>query len=199
MKKKYLLLFVVISLSVSSFGQVKYRKLPEAPPPVGGYPKNILAIEKKNHDCVRINVKSFSQRLKKYPYNKVTRVQLVSFEGERLPMMNDTVCYSKLKEIKTLTLSQIDSLTDILYNVGFGGTILIIREMSCYSPRNAILFVNSDDKVFEYIELCFECEQFVVSSDKIEFGDTCNQKFTMLKKLFIRAGINYGVRPDEKE
>ena len=156
-----------------------------------------VSIERKNHECVRINVKSFSQRLKQYPYNKSSQIQLVSFEGRKIPVLNDTISYSMLKEVKILTLLQIDSLTDLLYNVGFGGTILIEEEMNCYDPRNAIIFIDSAGKAFEYIEICFECQQFVVSSEKINFGDICNQKFSMLKKQFINAGILYGTLDQE--
>ena len=173
-------------------GQAKFRKSKTELPPPGGYSRSVLTIERKNHECVRINVKSFSQRLKKYPYNKATQIQLASFEGFRIPLLNDTICYSKLKEVKNLTLLQIDSLTDLLYNVGFGGTILLEVEMACYDPRNAIIFIDSTGKAFAFIEICFECEQFVVSSEKIKFGDICNQKFSMLKKLFKNAGILYG-------
>lgn len=192
MKCFNLLLWVFLFSCGQALGQAKFKKLKTEPPPPGGYSKAILAIERKNHECVRINVKSFFQRLKSYPYNKATQIQLASFEGLSIPRLNDTICYSKLKEVKRLTLLQIDSLTELLYNIGFGGTILLEEEKACYNPRNAILFIDSTGKAFEYIELCFECDQFVVSSEKIKFGDICNQKFSMLKKLFKNTGIQYG-------
>ncbi len=196
--KCYSLFFGIFLFSyIQADCQPKFRKLKTELPPPGGYSKSVLAIERKNHECIRINVKSFSQRLKKYPYNKATQIQLVSFDERSIPRLNDTICYSRLKEVKTLTLLQVDLLTNLLYNVGFGGTILLVQEIACYEPRNAIIFIDSSGKAFEYIEICFECERFVVSSEKIEFGDICNQKFSMLKKLFKNAGIQYGTTNQE--
>jgi hypothetical protein len=188
---KFSLIFVLL-FSTTSFGQ--FRKLDTIPPAPGSYPKNILKIEKENHKCVNLPKKSFSTILKKYPFNKTAQIQLVSFKGNKLPIENDTVCYSKLYEVKNLTLRQIDSLTNVMYNIGFGGTILIVEEMTCYNPRNAILFIDNSGKAFEFIEICFECEQTVSSSKKIDFGEVCNEKFNLIKQQFINAGIKYGTK-----
>lgn len=190
-----ILLLVVLFFSTTSYGQ--FRKLDTLPPRPGGYPKSVLKIEKQNHKCVNLPKKSFSTILKKYPFNKAAKIQFVSFKGNKLPAENDTICVSKLFEVKTLTLPQVDSLTNIMYNIGFGGTILIVEEMACYNPRNAILFIDNSDRVFEYIEICFECEQTVSSSDKIDFGEVCNEKFKLIKKQFLNAGIIYGTKTSE--
>lgn len=191
---KFSLLFVLL-FSSCSYGQ--YRKLDTLPPPPGGYPKSVLKIERENHKCVNLPKKSFSTILKKYPFNKTTQIQLVSFKGDKLPIENDTICYSKLYEVKTLTIQQVDSLTNIMYNIGFGGTILFVEEIACYDPRNAILFTDTSGKAFEYIEICFECEHTVNSSEKIDFGEVCNQKFNLIKQQFIRAGIIYGTKESD--
>lgn len=184
---------LIFTLLFSSFSYGQFRKLDIKPPSPGGYPESVLKIEKENHKCVNLPKKTFSTILKKYPFNKTAQIQLVSFKGSKLPIENDTVCYSKLDEVKTLTLRQIDSLTNIMYNIGFGGTILIIQEMACYDPRNAILFIDSSGKAFEFIEICFECEQTVNSSEKIDFGEVCNEKFNLIKQQFKNAGIKYGI------
>ncbi len=191
---KYILV-IAIFFSMNSFAQ--FRKLDTLPPSAGGYPKSVLKIEAENHKCVKLPKKSLSTILQKYPFNKTAQIQLVSFKGPNLPVQNDTVCFSKLNEIKTLTLSEIDSLTNIMYNIGFGGTILLIKEMSCYDPRNAILFVDSSGKIFEFIEICFECRQTVSSSDEIDFGEACNEKFNLIKKQFLQAGIKYGTQEND--
>ncbi|MBK8521301.1 MAG: hypothetical protein WAT20_00820 [Ferruginibacter sp.] len=189
---KYLTLFIYSILSLSNI-QGQKIKLTLKPPGPNTYSKAELAQEKKNHNCIHKNRISFSKISKQYPYNQTSQIQLVSFTDRYLPMLNDSVDYSKLSEVKTLNLKQIDTLTDILYNVGFGGTILLIEEMNCYSPRNAILFLNASGKQFAFLELCFECEDFRSSSENIKFGDKCNQKFPMLKKLFKNAGIVHGI------
>jgi len=188
---KYILILLWFVLS-QSFVNAQKGKLKLKPPGANTYSKSELAQEKKNHNCIHKSRISFSKISKQYPYNLASQIQLVSFTDRNLPMLGDSVDYSKLKEVKVLTLKQIDSLTNILYNVGFGGLILKTEEMSCYNPRNAILFLNASGKEFAFIELCFECEDFRASSENIKFGDKCDQKYSMLKKLFKNAGIVHG-------
>lgn len=191
MKILPLLLLLISNLSYGQFKKLKLRS------PAEGYSKQQLMIEKGNHKCIHIKKETFSSIIKKYPFNESSKIILVSFRGSRLPRENDSICYSKLLETQVLTLTQIDSLTNIMYNIGYGGTVLIEKEDNCYDPRNAILFVNSSDKIFEYIEICFECEQIVTSSQRINFGDSCNEKFDLIKKQFRNAGIVFGISKTE--
>jgi hypothetical protein len=161
-----------------------------------------MKIERRNHECLHRQGKSFTLRLKNYPFNKAAQIKLVSFlhktdkvKGDKfgeLPKQNDTISYSQLHEVKTLTLTEIDKLTDILFNVGFRGPVSSESEISCYEPRNAILFLDKNGKTFEYIEICFGCEKTVVSSNKIIVGDICNQKFELIMKFFRSVGIMHG-------
>ncbi len=173
--------------------------------------KKDAAILRKNKSCIqRVNI-PFAARIKNYPFNLATQIQLVSFRNidtsqfqnmkdiDSLPRLNDTVCYSKLKEIRNLTFAQVDKLTDILYNVGYFGKTYIsgvvnIGSMTmCYNPRNAILFLDTNGKIFEFIEICFECRKTKESSPKIYLGEMCEQKLGMIKTFFKTAGISYGV------
>jgi hypothetical protein len=190
--KKIIILILTILLTTYSFAQ-KLKLEPASP---DKYSKKELAQERKNHNCTHKTYTSFSKRLKNYPFNKATQIKLVSFEGFQMPKIGDSICTGKMTEIKILTLLQIDSLTDIVYNVGFRGNVFYISEKSCYEPRNAILFLNSIRDVFASIEVCFQCENFNASDEKIDLGEICNQKFNMIKKLFSNAGIKYGT---EKE
>ena len=165
----------------------------------------------KSHDCARVKDIPPAERANNYPFNNARQIQLVSFKSsydsvwgqyykDSLPRENDTVVYSKLFEIKTLSHSQIDTLTDLIYNydnkfdyrpkgkVYFTGT-----SMNCYNPRNAILFIDKDKKVFEFIEICFECDKFNSSSDRVSFGTDCNQKLELIKSFFHNIGIEYGI------
>lgn len=63
----------------------------------------------------------------------------------------------------------------------------------CYNPRNAILFLDIDNKVFEFIEICFECDKTEESSDKVNLGIMCNQKLDMVKEFFKEVGVEYGI------
>ncbi len=168
--------------------------------------KKELEMEEKNHHCVKKTNKPFTERLKRYPFNLAAQIQLVSFKAgadtsqfqdmkdlDSLPRLNDTVCYSKLTELKSITFSQVDKLTDILYNYGFSGTIHIGSISLCYFPRNAILFLDKNGKVFEYIEICFECNKIKENSNKISLGQMCEEKMAMLKDFFKTVGIEYGI------
>jgi hypothetical protein len=164
-----------------------------------------------SQDCFKVKSIPLTKRLKLYPFNNTNKIQLVSFKSsldssfgeyykDSLPRKNDTICYSKLYEIKTLENSQLDPLTDIIYNYGFKfkykgkrNVYFIGSVLQCYNPRNAILFLDKDNKVFEFIEICFECEKKRTSSDKVSLGVECNQKLQLVKKVFKDNGIKYGV------
>ncbi len=103
-----------------------------------------------------------------------------------------------VREIKTLTEKGIDSLTDILYNVGYtpvnNNHSLRIADPGgkCFNPRNAILFVDKTGRVTQYIEICFQCHQIVYSSTKIKQTEYCEQKFELLKIYFLSQNIKIG-------
>ena len=111
--KTFLLSLFIFSFAHPSFGQGKSTKKSTKP-------KEITA-------CIdRFNLTP-EQRLKKYPFNKARQIQLVSFSQKEdtseyilasVPIKNDTLSLSKVKGIAKLTKSQIDKLTDILFNVG---------------------------------------------------------------------------------
>ena len=165
----------------------------------------------RSHDCARVKSIPLTERLKLYPFNKATQIQLVSFKSsddtvvgedykDSLPRINDTVCYSKLFEVKTLISSQVDTLTDLIYNYGFKfkykpkeKVYFIGSMLQCYNPRNAILFLDKENQVFEFIEICFECERTRTSSDNVSLGIECNQKLQLIKEFFKAVGIDYGI------
>jgi hypothetical protein len=193
---RQIIFIALLILTHSAYGQKTKNNLAKIPP---GIPtKKEMEAEERNHNCVkRINL-SFTARLKNYPFNISTQIQFVSFIDSNsiessLPRLNDTICYSKLQEVKTLIFTQVDKLTNILYNYGFGGPVYTMGVASCYNPRNAILFLDRTGKAFEFIEICFECSRIQESSEKINAGDLCDQKMDMLKELFKIVGIEYGI------
>ena len=185
-------LLLLAFFTTTAYGQ--FLKLSTKPPPPGGYPEAVLKIEKANHTCVKLPTKSFATLIKKYPFNKSAQIQLASFKGDKLQLQTDSGRSANLYEVNTLQLPQIQSLTNVMYNIGFGGTILLVEELACYDPKNAIVFIDSTGNAFEFIEICFECQQFNSSSENIDFGEVCNEKFNLLKQEFIRAGVLYGTK-----
>lgn len=164
------------------------------------------AVASDNNACVHKGNLSASLRAMKYPLNRAKRVQLVSFTGgpvklpngvltaiTEIPKKNGKIDYKRLREIKTLSVTQVDKLTDILYNYGLAKGEHNILLLKCYMPRNAIIFLDEKGKTFEYIEICFECRRIEKSSNKIDTGDWCSDKIFMLAGFFKKAVIKYGV------
>lgn len=75
-----------------------------------------------------------------------------------------------------------------------------ITTVFCYNPRNAILFVDKNDAVIAYIELCFECFGNRIEPATLKIGNFCDDKYEKIKNLFHSNGIRYGIeRDDENE
>jgi hypothetical protein len=155
--------------------------------------------ESANHNCIETSKYTAEERRRFYPFDTSVVIKLVSFDNledlafeHTLPMKGKEVDFSRITEEKTLTKNQIDKLTNILYNVTYKGEICVLSGAGCYNPRNAILFYDMSDHLLEFVELCFECHERRLSSERISLGDLCNQKSDLLKDLFITAGIEIG-------
>jgi len=107
-------------------------------------------------------------------------------------------------EIVELNQNQIDSLSHILINYKLKKDKLpdeySFFGIGCYTPRNAILFLDDNDKVLSYIEICFECHQFYQMPKEtiinINLFSQLEESFKMidLVKDFMKAnGLKYGV------
>ncbi|GAC1303130.1 MAG: hypothetical protein NVSMB24_08660 [Mucilaginibacter sp.] len=160
-------------------------------------------IAERNHKCVHRNKYSTEQRLKFYPFNKAVQIKLVSFDDStafvsRLPLINDTVDYSKLRETIALTKKQTAQLTDILYNFGDRAPNTIVYGAACYNPHNAILFVDKCGHTFAYFEICFECMGYRLSSNRMKMGQFCEEKFALINNYFGQVGIKTGITPNMK-
>lgn len=107
-------------------------------------------------------------------------------------------------EIIELNQSSIDTLSNLLLKYKLKKDKLP-REYNflgwgCYEPRNAILFLDENNNVFNWIEVCFECYQFCQLSNEtiLNFNkfSGLNESFKMIdfiKEFFIANGIKYGV------
>jgi hypothetical protein len=85
----------------------------------------------------------------------------------------------------TITKAQRDSLFNLLHS----DMCLPGRGSICYNPRHAILFYDSNNKPFGYIEFCFECTQYQTGP---EFElDFCYEKVEALEKMFKNFGVTF--------
>ncbi|MBV8390864.1 MAG: hypothetical protein JO080_13760 [Mucilaginibacter sp.] len=173
-------------------------------------------------DCAFTNKYSIKQRLTRYPFSKAVKIIAVSYptnypkadielddpnhindsllkmridtlSKEGLHVKNGDLNYSSIREIKILNKTQINKLTDIIYNTDYKVKVFNVTERGmCFDPRNALVFFDKDGKVFDYLEICFECLNAESKSDKITVGTLCTQKYEILRKYLISLGIKYG-------
>ncbi len=169
-----------------------------------GQRKNIKKSIKPKEITACINRFSLTpeQRLKEYPFNKARQIQLVSFSQKEdtseyilasVPIKNDTLCMDKVKGIVKLTKSQIDRLTDILFNVGLKENSYTFSVSTAVGLDGGIVFIDSKNKIFEYINICFECQEIEVKTSKVKktLGLPCIEKMKMLKSFFIESGLTF--------
>jgi hypothetical protein len=173
------------------------------------------------NDCVFTNKYTIAQRLKRYPFSKAVKILAVSYDGTGEPNAeitingdtldamthkkysehrphglhfdNDTLDYVSLFEMKQLTPKQINRLTNIMYNTDNRvPNDYVDPGHSCFNPRNALIFYDKNGKVFDYLEICFECDRIESKSDRIYFNSSCTQGLDLVKKFLIDVGIKYG-------
>lgn len=153
----------------------------------------------KDDDCIFTNKLNLQQRLKKYPFSKAVRIVAVSYhapmpydlENTGLHIKDQILDTTRVLEIKTLNPRQIARLTNIIYNTDYKRKYIVntVMEGGCFEPRNALIFYDKKGKVFDYIEMCFQCLHARSASDKITIGTACSQKYDLLKSFFKSIGI----------
>lgn len=153
---------------------------------------------KIDKDTTRFNIK---ERRAFYPFNVAKQVKLVSFNvlDYGLPTTKKSVNVSKLHQVISLKQPEIDSLTDILYNTRARYYILKMSTSGCYDPHNAVLFFDKNNKVFEYIEICFDCHQVRYSNEKVVVFDDCVYTFDDLKSYFQTFELKTSKKEFEKK
>jgi len=152
------------------------------------------AMDRRRDILINDSVKIFDDGIRtKLPDSLLNKnTSGIKYESE-LHIENNQLNYSSLIEIMQLNRKQISKLTNILYNTR-------VRKPSdyadpgykCYFPRNAFIFYDRNGKVFEYLEVCFECKHYQSLSNRVSVGTNCNQKYDLLKSFLIDVGIKYG-------
>ncbi len=193
-----ILFLISVLLPFISYGQLK-----PFPGPVRTLTEEEEATSERNFHCIHQDKYSLKERLAFIPFSKATHIKLISFKqppqvvmGGQVPTRKGYVDYAKAEQILTLSASQVDTLTDILYNTGYKGIFHLYSEAKCYEPRNAIVFEDVKGRGFAFIELCFACEGYRVSAKTVNAGDFCAEKFALLEAFFAQAGIKYGIKPE---
>lgn len=221
---KRLLIILLLALPCVLFGQSKNKiKMPIMPT------KKQWALAEKHNKCYYQNKYNALQRRAFFPFSIADTIKLISFEalytptdsiyennGKLIivpPIIKDTIPVisaisqnhfalnkRKVIEIRTLTPAGVDSLTNILYNIGYTPVKNLDFEVGdpgakCYAPRNAILFIDANGNVTQYLEICFGCQRHYWSSSKVADIEYCYNKYELLRKYFLAQRIKYGADP----
>ena len=140
-------------------------------------------------------------------FKQASQIQLVSFcltdklietevqgccdlyEDCFIPVYGDSIAYTQMGQVKNLTLSETDTLTDLLYNNCSRWLVRLETKSPYYRPRNGILFLNEKGKAFAFIELSFDDYAVRYSNTSIQEPDFCSQMLDCLKAFFQRMGV----------
>ena len=149
--------------------------------------------------CLHRNKYTAVQRRSFYPFNKATKISLISFRDttsqylSRLPVKKGVLDTEMVREETRLSVAETDKLTDLFFNYGYKSKkySTVSDPSGCYQPHNAILFFDDNRKVLDYIEICFDCQNTRYSSNQISMGEGCIEKFSMLKDFFTSHGIKF--------
>lgn len=109
----------------------------------------------------------------------------------RIPRTNGLPDLSKMNESIQLTKEQEILLVDVLNH--FAPEKRTSTSAMCYLPHNAVVFTDSADEVIGYIEICFDCQHVVTIPAHLKIDEFFDDKFDLLKELFMLVGIKYGV------
>jgi hypothetical protein len=212
--KRYVIVILLI-LPCIALGQGKVFKAPRV------ITEKDIQLSHRYSMCLDKNTYTSTQRLGFFPFNKAVKIKLISYnnatqnspiiidgESPKAIPAEDTMAvftpmapnkyhvnYHRVIEPYDLTPDGIDSLTDILLNVGFLSKKAYNYPdvtCNCYMPQDAILFIDRKGNTVQYIEFCFDCEHYNYSSSKIKLGEFCTQKFGILKAFFRNHGLKYG-------
>jgi len=174
--------------------------------------------------CTRVNDFSIERRNQNYPFSQSKKIlfvsykesieKLESFQRKKSNINPEEFIYGEImskyfkylkydysrydpdcfEEKVELNEDQKNELTDIIYNIGKDIETNGMRGSGCYAPRNAILFFDENDKLFQYFIICFSCNIISPSVTSFSFNDDCTEKISLLEDLFEKVGIEFGVK-----
>lgn|GEM_PF-882341 len=147
--------------------------------------------------CLKRNTYSVDKRRLMFPFKGATKVSIISFRDttsfmvSRIPIKDAVLDSGLVLEEKVLTQKEVDQLTDLIFNYGFKTKIKyrLITNFKCYDPHNGILFYDENKHVNNFIEICFDCQKFRSNVEKLNLGENCTEKFTLLKSFFLKNGV----------
>ncbi|MBE8725713.1 hypothetical protein C4F50_12225 [Flavobacterium sp. KB82] len=165
--------------------------------------------EAANTKCIRKNSISEKERASYFPFAEASQVKIISFRDKgdlnempgqqlirhllSLKMGKDLFNEALYDETAVLTSEQINQLSDIIFNFSYTKLPIEDYDVYCYNPRNAIFFLDAENHIIAYIELCFGCNKYRSSDKRLSLGDYCTEKYDMIKAIFEKSHIVYGI------
>jgi hypothetical protein len=159
------------------------------------------AKERAKDDCVPDKRFSVLKAGKRYPFKQAKSVLIGSFINEemvRIPRTDDGLPdLDRINEQIVLSPAGTDSLLGILYQTKFRDRPAGFRYAPvCYFPRNAIIFLDAEDRPFAFIELCFQCGHYASYPENRFKIHMCEDKIWELRAFLRREGILYATGDD---
>lgn len=188
MIKKHLFFILIFSFLIS-FGQKKYstKEVLNTFPLNKAFKVKIISyninfISEFPTPLPPIGGKIDSTEIKKIIANRKFPIKLKNILGkENIEGINQT---------KTLNYNDAIELSSLLFNTCGKFTNDLRRVSMCFFPRNAILFYDENDKVFDFLEICFECHRMeALSEQATKINDMCDNFYTKLEKYFQSKGL----------
>lgn len=138
-----------------------------------------------------------------FPFSESSRIEFISYptrqDWDQRPVGEQSVISEVLvsdgkvafdstmiKESVFIDANQSTKLFDVLYKTECIGNDTYF----CYDPRNAIFFYDQNNQIIAAIEICFDCQNYIVS-DGLEGINLCNNHMELLGEVFTEAGITY--------
>lgn len=95
-----------------------------------------------------------------------------------------------IEKMKTLNYTEFFELSKLLYNTCGKYTTNVRRISNCFFPRNAVLFYDENDKVFDFLEVCFQCDGVEFYSEKsIAINNMCDNFYSKIEEYFNNKGL----------
>lgn len=185
--KKLFSLFLII-FSIFSFGQKKYstNEIMNSHPFNKATKVKIISYNIDFQNDMPLPMRQIegqdSLEIKKMIEDQKKPIQLNSIIGKEN--------MDGIDKSKTLNYIEIFKLSKLLYNTCGKFTTNVRRISTCFFPRNAVLFYDENDKVFDFLEICFQCEGVEFYSEKsIAINNMCNNFYSKIEAYFIKKGF----------
>lgn len=166
----------------------------------------------------KLKVLNLSERLNDSTFSRASSIMLVSYNlnfnetmqiddvsdiliPDSIPYPNKKIDFSlilntnndavlrEMNQKKNLNLKQIIHLSDILFNTCARYKIKKLNELGCYFPRNAIIFFDENNRVIDYVEICFQCRKVNVSKSFLKTEQLCSYLYLELESFFNSLGL----------